>query len=185
MTIVTERTVEVRLFQSFHYIDCPSVTLHFPPYINTRTILVHPDNDLFQGRNGSEASINQRQSFTNDLGAFKRIEFKPHGTCAVQGRYERAQVRAVALDLREDANTVVPEGDIRLAQITETGKVDTDKPDVACVVAADLVEERGYVLGGAHSEVEVVLSVKQRAGFTVHRLVREKELRMERRMERS
>jgi len=84
------------------------------------------------------------------------------------------------LDLGEDTNAVVLEGDIVLVQITEDGKVDTDMPDVTCVVAANLVEERSYVLGGAYGEVEAVLGVKQRAGFAVDRLVREKELRMER-----
>jgi hypothetical protein len=50
------------------------------------------------------------------------------------------------LDLREEANAVVLDGDITLARITDIRKVDTDMPDVACVVAANLVEERGYVL---------------------------------------
>lgn len=84
------------------------------------------------------------------------------------------------MDLREDANAVVLEGDIMSAQITDIRKIDINMPDVVCVVATNLVEERGYVLRGAHGKVEAVLGVKLRAGFAVDRLVREKELRSKR-----
>jgi hypothetical protein len=45
-------------------------------------------------------------------------------------------------------------------------KVDTDMPDVICVVAANLLKERGYLLRGAHVattfhiQSDVLLSVK-------------------------
>lgn len=53
-------------------------------------------------------------------------------------------------------------------------------PNVVCVVAANLVDERGYELGVARGEVEAILGVKQRAGFATDCTVRAKELRSER-----
>ena len=59
----------------------------------------------------------------------------------------------------------------------ESGKVDTDIQDIACVVAANLLEERNYVLRGAHSKIEAILCVEHRAGFEVDGLVCTKEPR--------
>lgn len=44
----------------------------------------------------------------------------------------------------EDANAVSPKDDIILTLRTNIRKVDVHMSDVACVVAPDLVEERGY-----------------------------------------
>jgi hypothetical protein len=47
----------------------------------------------------------------------------------------------------------------------EFGKVDIDMQDIACVVAANLLEERGYAFKGAHGKIEAILCVEHRAGF--------------------
>ena len=39
-------------------------------------------------------------------------------------------------------------------------KADTDMSDTVCVVSADLPEERGYVLRGAHGKIEAILGVE-------------------------
>ena len=62
----------------------------------------------------------------------------------------------------------------------ELRKVYTDMPDIACVVAANLLEGLRYVLRGARGKIEAILGVKQRAGFAVDRLVREKQPRSKR-----
>ena len=65
-------------------------------------------------------------------------------------------------------------------QIVKCRKVDIDMPDIGCVVAANLLEERDYVLrGGVHGKIEAILGVEHRAGFAVDGLVRAKEPRRE------
>lgn len=51
--------------------------------------------------------------------------------------------------------------------------------DIGCVIAADLLEERGYILKGALGKIEAILGVEQRAGFAVDGLVRAEEPRCE------
>lgn len=82
---------------------------------------------------------------------------------------------AVALDLRGDASAVVLEADI-IFEMADIRKVDIDVLDVACVVAANSVKESGYTLRVGRDEVEVLLGVKQRAGFMLDRLVHAKEI---------
>ena len=62
----------------------------------------------------------------------------------------------------------------------EFGKVDTDIQDIACVAAANPLEERGYDLRGAHGKIETILGVEYRAGLEVDSLVRAKEPRSKR-----
>lgn len=57
----------------------------------------------------------------------------------------------------------------------ELGKVNTDIQDIACVVAANLLEERGSVPKGVHGKMKTILGVKLLAGFEVDALVRAKE----------
>jgi hypothetical protein len=59
-------------------------------------------------------------------------------------------------------------------------KVDVDMPDIVCIVAANLVEEFGHMLGGALSKLEAILGVKKRASFPVDCLIDEKEPRSKR-----
>jgi hypothetical protein len=54
---IAGRLVKGRLSRIFCCTNYPSVILHFPSYMITRTILVHLDNNLLWGRKGSEASI--------------------------------------------------------------------------------------------------------------------------------
>lgn len=51
--------------------------------------------------------------------------------------------------------------------------------DIVCVVLIDLLEEREYVLRGAHGKIEAILGVEQRAGFAMDNLVRAKKPRSE------
>jgi hypothetical protein len=54
-------------------------------------------------------------------------------------------------DVREDTNAIYLEGDITRVYIKKPRKVDTDIWDIGCVITTNLLEERGYVLRGAHS----------------------------------
>jgi len=65
-------------------------------------------------------------------------------------------------------------------EIVELGKVDTDTQDIACIVAANLLGERGYILRGAHGKIETILGVEHRAGLEVDGLVRANEPRSKR-----
>lgn len=103
------------------------------------------------------------------------MEPELHGTCARPRRRKRAQVGAAALDLVEDANALVIECDIIRLETEELWKVDTDMPNVLCIVAANSVKKQGYELRVALSEVETIMSVKQRGSFAVDGLVRAKK----------
>ena len=50
---------------------------------------------------------------------------------------------------------------------------------IVCVVSADCLEERGYVLRGGSGKIKAILSVKQRVCFAVDDLVRAEEPRCE------
>ena len=108
------------------------------------------------------------------------MEPKLHGTCARPRRGKCAQVGAAALDLVKDANALAIECDIIRLEIEELWKVDTDMPNVLCIVAANFVKKQGYELRVALSEVETTMSIKQRGGFAVDGLVRAKKRRRER-----
>ena len=71
------------------------------------------------------------------------------------------------------------EGDSARFQGEELWEADTDISNVFCVSLADLSEERGYVLGGAHGEIEAIPAVEERAGFAVDSFAHLEELRCE------
>ena len=79
------------------------------------------------------------------------------------------------MKIRENANAAILEGDIFRVQIEKLRKIDKDMSNVACVVAANLVEERNYFLGGDLGKVEAILAIEERAGFAVDSLVRTEE----------
>ena len=59
----------------------------------------------------------------------------------------------------------------------ELGIIGTDRQDMACVIVANPLEERGYILRGAHRKVKTILGIKNRAGPEVDGLVCAKEPR--------
>lgn len=157
-------------FDIFCCTDCPSMVHDLSSDIIAWGFLIHLDNDISQGRNGSQTSIDQCECLSSDLRVVERVKLKLYVIRAVPVHPESFQIGAAVLDDRKGAGAILLNGDIAQFEVAETRKVDIDVSDTVCVIRADFLEEGRYTLRASRDKFEAI-PVQDQSSFVADGLI--------------